>query len=86
MKPSSNPAADIRQALKGYRRMTAQLRRRLKGLGFDVIENRRHTRLVFQQNPKITVVIPSSGSDRRGGLNSASTVLRKLQAHGSQRP
>lgn len=35
MRPSSNPAAEIRQALRGYRRMTGQLRRRLKPLGFD---------------------------------------------------
>lgn len=79
MRPSSNPAAEIRQALRSYRRRTGQLRRRLKALGFDVVENRRHVRLVSQSNPRISIVIPTSGSDYRGGRNSASNLLRKIQ-------
>jgi|GEM_PF-4777380 len=64
--------------LRDYRNMTPGLRRRLSRLGFDVIESRRHVRLVFREEPSIVQIMPASGSDWRGGRNAATVLRRKL--------
>jgi len=78
MKSVSHQKEEIGALLRDYRSMTPALRRRLFRLGFDVIESRRHVRLVFRDDPSIVQILPATGSDWRGGRNAAATLRRKL--------
>ncbi|MFT8642778.1 hypothetical protein [Gluconacetobacter sp.] len=82
MKEEVDRVAELRRMLRGYRKMTAALRRRLRAFGFDVVETKKHVRLLPLENPKAAIIIPSSASDSRGGRNAASVVARRLRSSG----
>lgn len=55
---------------------------KLEDLGFDVVGENVHKKLVFKGNEKYMFPLASTGSDsKRGGLNFASDVVRKLTVY-----
>lgn len=77
-----NTASDYRERLKRLLRGTStidsRIRRELEDMGFDISEEGKHYKLVFQGDDRYTYTLPKSGSDWRGGLNAASDIGRLL--------
>lgn len=77
-----NTASDRREQLKSLLRGTSSIdprvRRGLEDMGFNVSEDGKHYKLVFQGDDRYTYTLPKSGSDWRGGLNAAGDIARLL--------
>lgn len=80
--PSAGDGDMIREQLKAllrdYRSMTPKLRAVLEELGFEISQEGKHIKIVFQGDDRYTFVMPKSGSDYRGGLNLASDISRLM--------
>lgn len=80
--PTSGGADENRERLKellrGYREMDKKTRRGLEEMGFQISEEGKHLKLVFQGDDRYTFTLPKSGSDGRGGLNAASDIGQLL--------
>jgi hypothetical protein len=68
----------LKQLLRGSKSMEAKTRRGLGEMGFSIMEDGKHYKLVFQGDDRYTFTLPKSGSDHRGGLNAASDIGRLL--------
>lgn len=71
-------AGNIKAVLRDYRCMTRDTRDALINMGFTLSSGGAHHKLVYQDDERYTFTLPKTGSDRRGGLNSASDIVRKL--------
>lgn len=68
----------IKDLLREYRSMDSRIKKNLEDIGFDVQEDGKHCKLVFQGDGRYTFSLPKTGSDHRGGLNAASDISKKL--------
>jgi hypothetical protein len=68
----------LKTLLRDFRSMDAKVRAGLQEMGFDVSEDGKHFKIVFQGDDRYTFTMPKSGSDHRGGLNLASDIARLL--------
>lgn len=59
---------ELKRLFKGYRTMTAPIRRGLHRLGFDVVDGKTHYKVFFRNFP-YPIVISKTPSDYRSGLN-----------------
>lgn len=83
---SANPSSGEAEAMRGrlkvllrdFKSMDAKVRSALQGIGFDISEDGKHYKIVFQGDDRYTFTMPKSGSDHRGGLNLASDISRLL--------
>lgn len=83
---TANPASgepgrfrtELKDLLRGSKTVDSRIRRSLEKLGFEVSEDGKHYKLVFQGDDRYTFSLAKSGSDRRGGLNAASDIARLL--------
>jgi len=83
---NANPVPDerlryrdqIKALLRDYQSMDAKTRRELEHMGFSISDSGKHYKLVFHGDERYTLVMPKTGSDYRGGLNSASDFCRLL--------
>lgn len=80
--PSNDEALSKREKLKEllreYRSMTSKIRQGLLELGFEIEEDGKHYKLIFQGDDRYTFTLAKSGSDHRGGLNAASDISKHL--------
>lgn len=80
--PPGDAARDRRDRLKtllrDYRTLDARIERGLHDLGFEIEQDGKHYKLTWQGDPRYVMTLPKSGSDHRGGLNSASDFGRLL--------
>lgn len=80
--PSNGQAEDfrstIKELLRDYRSMDARVRSGLEELGFDITEDGKHYKLVYQGDERYTFTMSKTGGDHRGGLNLASDISRKI--------
>lgn len=80
--PSTGDGEAIREQIKSllrdYRSMSAKIRSTLEELGFEISDDGKHIKIVFQGDDRYTFTMPKSGSDYRGGLNLASDISRLL--------
>jgi hypothetical protein len=68
----------LKAALRQYTTMTASIRAELEDIGFYIYDEGKHYKLLFLNDSRYPFVLPKSGSDFRGGLNSLSDLKRKL--------
>lgn len=68
----------LKVLLRDFRSMDAKVRSALQDMGFDISEDGKHFKIVFQGDDRYTFTMPKSGSDHRGGLNLASDISRLL--------
>lgn len=66
----------LKEALRGYRSLDKKTRNSLEELGFSIDHSAKHPRAVFQGDERYAFVLPSTGSDHRGGLNAASDLAK----------
>ncbi len=80
--PSTGEAEAMRNRLKSllrdFRSMEAKVRSALQDMGFEISEEGKHYKIVFQGDERYTFTMPKSGSDHRGGLNLAGDISRLL--------
>lgn len=68
----------LKEVLRQYTSMTASVRGELESLGFEIYEDGKHYKLLFQDEARYPFVLPKTGSDWRGGLNAFSDLKKKL--------
>lgn len=68
----------LKELLRGHESLTQKTRKGLEGLGFTVLEEGKHLKLLYQGDDRYTFSLPKSGSDHRGGLNAAGDIGRLL--------
>lgn len=71
-------ASRLKETLRGYREMTQRVRSNLQELGFEISEDSRHCRLLYQGDERYTFTLPKTGSDNRGGLNAGSDMIKSF--------
>ncbi|NMG72871.1 hypothetical protein [Parazoarcus communis] len=79
--PSDNAAKlgdEIKSLFRTYRDMDAPTRNALLKLGFDISEDGKHYKLVFQGDGRYTFTLPKTSSDHRAGKNIASDINNVL--------
>jgi len=64
----------LRRALNDYRRMDNSTSRQLKELGFELTEEGKHWKIIYNGDLRYTYILPKSGSDYRGSLNAISDI------------
>jgi hypothetical protein len=69
---------EIKSLLRDYRQMDAKTRTALTRLGFDLSEEGKHWKAIFQGDPRYTFTLPKTGSDHRGGLNMVRDINNAL--------
>jgi len=62
---------EIKQLLKGYRKMSKEMKSRLEQFGFEICEGGKHYKITHPSNPKMTVTLGKTVSDFRAGMNTA---------------
>lgn len=68
----------LKALLRDFRNMDVRVRSALQNMGFDISEEGKHYKIVFQGDDRYTFTMPKSGSDHRGGLNLAGDISRLL--------
>jgi len=68
----------LKELLRDYRSMDGKTKGGLKNLGFSIEEDGKHYKLVYQGDDRYIFPLPKSGSDRRGGLNCASDIAKRI--------
>lgn len=66
----------ISVVLSGYKTMKPSIERAIKDLGIELIFNTKHWKLRFGGDARYKTVLPCTGSDRRGGANTAADIKR----------
>lgn len=69
---------EIKTLLKTYRDMDSRTRNTLARLGFDLTEDGKHYKAIFQGDPRYTFTLPKTSSDHRAGKNMASDINNTL--------
>lgn len=68
----------IKEALRDYRKMTPSVRAVLESLGFSLSEEGKHFKICYFDDDRYTFTLAKTGSDHRGGLNSASDISKRI--------
>lgn len=68
----------LKELLRDFRSMDGKVKGALENMGFDISEEGKHYKIVFQGDDRYTFTMPKSGSDHRGGLNLAGDISRLL--------
>lgn len=69
---------EIKSLFKTYREMDARTRNALVRMGFDLSEDGKHYKAVFQGDGRYTFTLPKTSSDHRAGKNMASDINNSL--------
>lgn len=69
---------EIKSILKGYTNLTAGIRAALCEMGFDILEEGKHYKLIYKGDGRYTFILAKSGSDHRGGINAATQIARDI--------
>ena len=74
-KLQENRAKDIKAKMRGYSGMNGAMKQFLEKLGFEIIQDGKHYRLIYFGDTRYHVTIPKTPSDHRGGDNNAMTII-----------
>ena len=69
---------EMKTLLKTYRDMDSRTRNALARLGFDLSEDGKHYKAIFQGDGRYTFALPKTSSDHRAGKNLASDINNVL--------
>ena len=68
----------LKNALGQYKSMTRDARKALEDLGFAITDDGKHIKLVYMQDGRYTFILPKTGGDGRGGMNSVSDIAKRV--------
>ncbi len=77
-KGGDNLRERLKEALRDYRSMDSKVKRVLEDIGFEITDEGKHYKLTYEEDDRYTFTLPRSGGDRRGGLNAASDIAKRL--------
>lgn len=66
----------IKSLFRGYRKMSSAMEIELIAMGFRVEKTKRHIKLYYNTQ---LFIVPSTASDSRSGMNTASIICRAIQ-------
>ncbi|MFE0759319.1 hypothetical protein ACFW16_35525 [Inquilinus sp. NPDC058860] len=69
---------NIKSILRDYKEMTRQKRSELENLGFEIEDDGKHYKIVYNGDARYTFILSKTGSDHRSGLNCASDISKIL--------
>lgn len=69
---------EIKALFKSYVAMDAKMKQALAKLGFDISEDGKHYKIVFQGDGRYTFSVSKTSSDHRAGKNQASDINKQL--------
>lgn len=68
----------VQKIFSSYTKMNAALRQEIKDLGFDIMEDGKHYKLVYYGDERYKTTISKTGSDHRGGRNMGSKITNSM--------
>lgn len=68
----------LKEVLRQYDSMTSSVRAELEELGFSILQDGKHYKLVFHDDSRYPFILAKTGSDWRGGLNAFSDLKRRI--------
>lgn len=68
----------LKQVMRQYDSMTASVRAEFESLGFSILEDGKHYKLVYRDDARYPFILAKTGSDWRGGLNAFSDLKRRI--------
>lgn len=71
-------AEEIKGLLKTYRDMDTRTRNALAKLGFDITDDGKHYKAIFQGDGRYTFILPKTSGDSRAGKNVTSNIVSTL--------
>jgi hypothetical protein len=75
---SRDQREELKRLLRDYRNMDRLTKGGLEALGFSIGDDGKHYKLIYQEDDRYTFSLPKSGGDRRGGLNAASDIGKRV--------
>ncbi len=69
---------ELKELLREYRSMDAKIRSAMTRLGFDLSDDGKHWKAVYQGDHRYTFSFPKTGGDHRGGLNMVRDIKSTL--------
>lgn len=71
-------ATDLKALLKGFKCVTAPMKRSLQDLGFEFRESTKHYKLVYYGDDRYIATLSKTPSDARSGMNLASSMIKTM--------
>ena len=71
-------ARELSIKLRGYKTLTAPLRRYLESIGFNISEDGKHYRLTYYGDARYHTTLSKTASDHREGNNIAHQIMRDM--------
>ena len=68
----------LKKCLHGYTRMTPAIKKELQEIGFTVIDDGKHIKLIFMDDDRYIGTLSKTGSDHRGGDNTAHDMISQI--------
>lgn len=68
----------LKGLLRSYSSMNGSTRSELERLGFQVLEDGKHYKLIFRGDERYPIILAKTGSDHRGGMNAFSDFKKRL--------
>ena len=68
----------LKSLLKGYKTVSASMKQELINMGFEVSDDGKHYKLVYNGDPRYTIALAKTPGDNRSGDNIIGTISRKV--------
>lgn len=68
----------LKRCLHGYTKMTPTIKKELQEIGFSITEDGKHIKLVFMEDDRYIGTLSKTGSDHRGGDNTAHDLISQI--------
>ena len=68
----------LKALLRSYSTMSGSTRSELERLGFQILEDGKHYKLIFRGDERYPFILSKTGSDHRGGMNAFSDLKKRL--------
>lgn len=69
---------EIKQLLSQYREMDSAIKSSLERMGFRILSDGKHHKLIFRNDDRYIVILPKTSSDHRAGRNIVSKIKKLL--------
>jgi len=73
-----NRRESLKDVLREYKSMDRSIKQALEEMGFQISEEGKHYKLIYNQDDRYTFALPKTGGDRRGGLNAVSDIGKRV--------
>lgn len=68
----------LKSLLKGYKTVSSSMKQELMDIGFEISDDGKHYKLIYNGDPRYTIALAKTPSDNRSGDNIIGTISRKV--------